>query len=712
MSRYAPLSSFARAPAAVLHFAPLLAMSLALDATLLLFLVYTTGAVAAIEPGPTCTVAPGGAEADFATIQAAIDDAGCVTVGIAPGVYAERLEIERDVTLRGAGQDVTILDAGQGGRAVNVVRGSVEISDVTIQNGLIAGPGAGILNYGTLVLVDSKVQNNQAVGDAAGIIGGGIQSRGVLTLTQATVAGNSAFEGGGIATYGPTWIDSTVITGNLATAQVDQYQGGAGVYVDPSGHAVISATQIVSNAANAAGGGIFSSGELNVLASTIAGNSARWSGGGIAGSGPITVTGCTIQGNTAGDGGGIALAGGLDGAGAWRTIDRTAIVSNTATGSGGGLVLFAGYSGIKVRVTRNRLHNNAAGSYGGAAYFFLAYGGPAQVLFDGNEITGSGGASTSDASTVYLAGGSTTLTNNIIAGNKYEGILLGQLSGSNRILNNTIWGNAASGIVYRSDDLGDLVVANNIVAANQLFGIWLPQLAVLHSNDVWGNGDNYFPGQDRTGVDGNLSLLPALLDPAAGDWRLSPCSPLVDKGSSQDAPTADFYGNPRPSGSTWDIGAAEYQGDGVCHHANLPLLGTIYPVYLPPGAYPGGRCAQKQLTHEGAVVGPLTECVTGVDVLGDGLLRFNFSWVIDFPPDLDYITKYSDTNNRNMYVTDNLGRRYDHVAVSGAAAETTYLEDNIPVYGLFTFLPAGPGAATFAFHDEDQGLLLDKIVIK
>jgi hypothetical protein len=51
--------------------------------------------------GPVCSV-PG----DYPTIQAAVNDAGCTTINVGPGVYNENVSINRSLTLNGAQQGV------------------------------------------------------------------------------------------------------------------------------------------------------------------------------------------------------------------------------------------------------------------------------------------------------------------------------------------------------------------------------------------------------------------------------------------------------------------------------------------------------------------------------------------------------------------------------------------------------------------------------
>ncbi|HEV3141121.1 MAG TPA: hypothetical protein VGY57_11420, partial [Vicinamibacterales bacterium] len=76
---------------------------------------------------------------------------------------------------------------------------------------------------------------------------------------------------------------------------------------------------------------------------------------------------------------------------------------------------------------------------------------------------------------------------------------------------------------------------------------------------------------------------------------------------------------------------------------------------------------------------------------------------------LDY---KSDQGNRNMYLRDDRGNRYDSVATEGAARTGGRLEARSPLEGSFTFPAPAPGARTLVFYDDDahvklEGLRLD-----
>ena len=131
-----------------------------------------------------------------------------------------------------------------------------------------------------------------------------------------------------------------------------------------------------------------------------------------------------------------------------------------------------------------------------------------------------------------------------------------------------------------------------------------------------------------------------------------------------------------------------------------------YPIYIPPGTYTVNKCRQAPLYNEGQSVGTLKECIPEVEVWETGYMQFNITWTADLIDEIDTIIKWTDAEDHNIYLMDNLDNRYDHVQVGGSAGQTTLLYDGVPAEGWFLFLPAKENAARFTFYDDDQGIAI------
>ena len=142
------------------------------------------------------------------------DDVGTVFVDPRPG---------GPITLEGSGASSTVLDGAHESSDVIEVGGSepVTIEDVTIQG----GSNDGIYDNGALVLKDSVVQNNGALGIES--VSPGV---GDIQISGSTITGNgspisSAPQNGGIYVFSTFSAVNTTIAGN----------NGHGVYVDYAG---------------------------------------------------------------------------------------------------------------------------------------------------------------------------------------------------------------------------------------------------------------------------------------------------------------------------------------------------------------------------------------------------------------------------------------------------------------------------------------------
>jgi CSLREA domain-containing protein len=250
------------------------------------------------------------------------------------------LNLTANTTIVGAGPATTIIDGNASvvhDRVLNVQGVKVSISGVTIRHGTIPtafNDGAGILNSGTLTLVNSRVTDNST--SAAPTSGSGIASSGSLSLIgvsidhntgangalysggsqlsilNSIIAGNQAPDGGGIICNDCTLtLTNSTVSSNTTTAF------GGGVYViNPGATAIIKGSTIDNNVARFGAGVMNYSASTLVIDSTISGNMANEDGGGICNcqtGGTVGVYNSTITLNSADhDLNGSGFGGGLN----------------------------------------------------------------------------------------------------------------------------------------------------------------------------------------------------------------------------------------------------------------------------------------------------------------------------------------------------------------------------------------------------------------
>jgi len=129
-----------------------------------------------------------------------------------------------------------------------------------------------------------------------------------------------------------------------------------------------------------------------------------------------------------------------------------------------------------------------------------------------------------------------------------------------------------------------------------------------------------------------------------------------------------------------------------------------------PGTYPqNNACASYNIATSDTHV-KINWCVASVVVKDSGNMEFIVTWSAEFL-DGSVARKHSDMYNKNMYLIDNLGHRYDHIITNGAARLGGMVHRDGPktIDGVFVFPPAQPGATVFAFHDDDQLVVIPNI---
>ncbi len=183
--------------------------------------------------------------------------------------------------------------------------GDLTLQETTITGGRsapgeFATPGGGVLNNGTLALMNSTVSNNFTDQD-----GGGVYNTGVLNIASSTISGNSVGvygSGGGVSNSGTLTLANSTVSGNSAVSF-----NGSGGGVHNTGTMVVTNSTISGNSTGPSygyGGGIRNDGTLAVTNSTITANSAARQGGGLFNSANrvVTLAQTLVSGNSATEG--------------------------------------------------------------------------------------------------------------------------------------------------------------------------------------------------------------------------------------------------------------------------------------------------------------------------------------------------------------------------------------------------------------------------
>ena len=307
------------------------------------------------------------------------------------------------ITIKGAGRETTIIDGNKTDRVLHVLRGTVSISGVTIEDGKTRDgedegedgeDGGGIYNCGILSLTNCWISNNMAgmgyVGSfhwshaycpGGGGHGGGIYNSGSLTLTNCVITNNTAGHcGGGIDVCGDT----------------PNGGHGGGIYNSDTG------TQVLKNCTisnNKSGSGFDGGADHDV-------NNNGGEGGGIANFGTQELSDCQVKFNSTGPGGFGSYSGGDEGrsghgGGIYNgentnsTLESCIIRYNytgdtpygTQQGDGGGI-----YNQGVLSLNRCTVSNNNTGCGGSGGGIYQANGAMALTnCCMANNYTGKGG---------------------------------------------------------------------------------------------------------------------------------------------------------------------------------------------------------------------------------------------------------------------------------------------------------------------------------
>lgn len=257
------------------------------------------------------------------------------TINMAAGVYpSNETQIDKPLTVVGAGQANTFLDGGSTSRVLYVTAAAT-LSDLTIRNGRISDTsgnlftmsGGGILSNTSLTLRNTTLSNNSVTGS-----GGAIFHLGVLTVEDSRIIGNSA-DGNGGAIY-------SYLNGSLAVSRTlieDNQADNSGGAIDVSRPTTLTDVTLRGNSAGTFGGAlnVFQSVQMDRV--TLEDNSADTGAAIFAQLGSVSLANSTVSGNTAGNNyGGIAAFGAVT-----VEVRNSTIAYNGRTSSAG-----VGFNGL------------------------------------------------------------------------------------------------------------------------------------------------------------------------------------------------------------------------------------------------------------------------------------------------------------------------------------------------------------------------------
>jgi hypothetical protein len=271
--------------------------------------------------------------------------------------------------------------------------------------------------------------------------------------------------------------------------------------------------------------------------------------------GTAVVRHCVVGHNAASIGGGLAAQAG---GGASLAVEDSAIITNTATTYGGGLV--------QGEAARCVLAGNVAPAGGGAAYARLA----GCTVADNAADTQGGGLLNGIALRCVLRGNTATY-----GGAACQAVLVNTLA----------YGNVAAqsgGALYLGQATNCTLAANQVATAGGgLFGGGAVNTILEGNTGGDAGGDAvlaYCRSAPLAAGDGNIDDPPDFNNPAGGDYTLAPASPCRDAGADGSAPPGtDLAGAARIQGSAVDMGAYEaIPANTVATPTFTPLDGATF----------------------------------------------------------------------------------------------------------------------------------------
>jgi CSLREA domain-containing protein len=502
-------------------------------------------------------------------------------------------EITSDITIQGSGETIKIQGPNEpilGGGGIRLFyvssTGRLALSQVTLANGLAVG-GDGGTNFGGGGFGGGG-------GGGGGGMGGAIFNEGVLSISASTLTGNTAHGGNG--GNGAEDIGAADSGGGGGGGGIGGGGGNVLKHNPPGGHGGAGGGGTYGHGGNAPGGTGGGGG-----GGTITDGSTFGGAGGVYNGGDGGVGGDGEAGGPGGGGGGGAAesnggAGGLGGGGGGSGENESGIQRTGGAGGFGG----GGGGGGK---DNNGGNGGFGGGGGGTASDGTATTGGLGGFGGGNArgaigtVSGGGGGGGLGGA-IFNRGGTVTITNSTISGNRAIGGAGGagrtapfdgedgqgmgggifNLEGSLTVLNSTVVDNVVNGagrqIYQLSVGVVSTTVLNNSILASADVTVHDFEMQSILPGFANSSGSNNLirsPNNFGGGVVSNADpLLGALADNGGPTFTHLPQagSPVINAGSNAAAAslTTDQRGFGRIAGGTVDIGAVEFgakPGEGV-----------------------------------------------------------------------------------------------------------------------------------------------------
>ncbi len=304
------------------------------------------------------------------TTGEAIQGTGVNSLTISGGNSVQLFKVDAGVNVDLGGLTLTGGSAISGGAVDNF--GILTVSGAMLEGNSATTLGGSIRNESNATLM---VSNSTLSGDSAAQ-GGAIYNNGMLTINGSTLSNNNSGQGGAVENSGTLMLQNSTFSSNSSTGSAgaignaatgnatvigstfsnDAASGvsGQGGAINSAGALTITQSSFTSNTAAGSGGAVYNSSvstPLSVVDSVFTGNQAS-AGGAIFTATAATLTGSTLSANSATSGGAIDDAGSL-------TATNTTLASNTAT-TGGAL-----YSMGTLTLVNTTIAYNQAATIGG-----------------------------------------------------------------------------------------------------------------------------------------------------------------------------------------------------------------------------------------------------------------------------------------------------------------------------------------------------------